>query len=1006
VSRRADRIRVLEPDANRRGDLFGRLAGDLFLALGYEVTHLNLQKTGRELDLVARHRTERRIALAECKATGRPIGGADLNKFYGALDGERRSRPEEVQGYFVSLSGFTASALEQEREFGGDRFVALDGPSAVEELVRGRILVSFEQALARVASEASVAPGLEVAPVVEVLGHEIGWLWCIRFRQKLKVTHYALVHAGGELLGAEAEAPVVAADEALGGKLRSLERVGPKPGRRPAASAADVAARYAAYLERECGSITFEGLPADQHAGGRPIRLERLFVPLRLRPLASRSVADAERGAVGEPIAAVFRTTTRLAVLGPPGAGKSTLIKRLAVAYSSAERRAQVADDLPDLDWQPLLVRCRQIAPADRPITEILEDLAPQAEMPELGEDFGAMVREALVTGRALLLVDGLDEISNPSERVGFVARLRTFLATYPTVSMVVTSRPAGFRVVGGRLADVCQHYSVAELSDTEIEQLTVAWHRSVAGGSGEITTALDVARRIISLDRVRRLATSPLLLTTLLLVRRWLGELPRKRSLLYGKAVEVLLMTWNVEAHEQIDADEAIPQLAFVAYTMTAEGVQTVPASRLAALLTQARAQLPEVLGYARIPVAEFVQRVEDRSSVMALVGQVEQDGRLVNLYEFKHLTIQEYLTALALADGFYSGRDNSRSLADVLRARLDDEAWKEVIPLAAVLAGRDAEPLIRDLIASVPLRTWPTSDERRRVQLLGRCLADEPQIAPALVDAACERLGRSFSLASDLPLLSDIRSSRYGARFEEMVTHGYMSGAPGFSEFAHTCAALVADDAGLFDEDVERWLAKLRRWMDAPDEDRRVRAALVAMHVSQGLKVMPRPAQPGRPGVAVEMWLVEVTPALIQNLRSTRAPLVHASCLALKAQAQRRRIPLGLTEDVLLAMLAVWRTAEDEGVQRGATDALAALPLLQREADPLRSVKGEDLSRFLNTEIRTIDPPSAREAAAVIVGYYAGDPWSDAELLELCRSIPSTFEGAIDALRQRLVR
>jgi hypothetical protein len=67
-------IRILEKDNNRRGDLFGRLMADLFVALGYEQPRLNIHKSGRELDLAAEHRLETRRAIAECKATADPRG--------------------------------------------------------------------------------------------------------------------------------------------------------------------------------------------------------------------------------------------------------------------------------------------------------------------------------------------------------------------------------------------------------------------------------------------------------------------------------------------------------------------------------------------------------------------------------------------------------------------------------------------------------------------------------------------------------------------------------------------------------------------------------------------------------------------------------------------------------------------------------------------------------------------------------------------------------------------
>ena len=106
-------IRILEKDSNRRGDLFGRLMADLFVALGYDQPRLNIHKTGRELDISADHRLEPRGAIGECKATSEPIGGADLNKFVGVLDAEQDGE-HPITGYFISLAGFTEPAIEQE----------------------------------------------------------------------------------------------------------------------------------------------------------------------------------------------------------------------------------------------------------------------------------------------------------------------------------------------------------------------------------------------------------------------------------------------------------------------------------------------------------------------------------------------------------------------------------------------------------------------------------------------------------------------------------------------------------------------------------------------------------------------------------------------------------------------------------------------------------------------------------------------------------------------------
>lgn len=144
-------IRILERDNNRRGDLFGRLVSDIFLSLGYDNVRLNVARSGLEIDVIAEHRFENRSAIAECKAVKEKIGGAEVNAFAGKLRTEARKAEagQSVSAYFISLSGFTETAIDQERDAGEGRIILMNGDQAVHELVKGRILVPHEQAVER-----------------------------------------------------------------------------------------------------------------------------------------------------------------------------------------------------------------------------------------------------------------------------------------------------------------------------------------------------------------------------------------------------------------------------------------------------------------------------------------------------------------------------------------------------------------------------------------------------------------------------------------------------------------------------------------------------------------------------------------------------------------------------------------------------------------------------------------------------------------------------------------
>jgi energy-coupling factor transporter ATP-binding protein EcfA2 len=1008
----ANGIRLLATDNNRKGDLFARLMRDLFHALGYEVGRLNIQKTGREIDLEAAHRVERRRALAECKATADPVGGSELNKFAGVLDLERaKAGGVRTEGYFVSLAGYTESAIEQERELSLPRFMTLDASDVVSELIQGRVLISPERATEAAGRVASAKRELRLLGTPELLAHDLGWLWLCVFGRGREASHFTVVHADGQVLARSLAADVAAADEGVGGVLDGLVYLAPDDGGEEVVSDRSHARdRYLEHLTAELGDITLEGLPADHEAGGRRIPLEDLFVPMHLELADGRRKTETggdeggtelheieptsdEDEPVRETVGAVLREATRVAVLAPPGGGKSTLLKRLAVAYASSDRRRLADDGLPDRNWFPLVIRCRHLGALARgSIRDALRSLPGRAEMPELEHPFDGFVAEALRSGEVLLLIDGLDEIADDQDRVTFAQQLRTFMATYPSTSLVVTSREAGFRAVAGVLASVCEHYRLAEFDDDDITSLTVSWHREVVGDTVTIRNeALHLAEAISLTDRVRRLARNPLLLTTLLLVKRWVGDLPRKRSVLYEKAIEVLLMTWNVEAHEPVDQEEAIPQLAFVAFEMTSEGEQAIPGPILGELLKAARDQMPEILGYARTPVHDFVKRVEDRSSVLVLTGHTMGDGGLVPTYEFRHLTFQEYLTAIAVAEGYYPGRQADDTVASILAPRIRNAQWREVIPLAAVRAGRRAAPLVELIVAAAeedrargefPDPDEPDAESAQPVVLLGRCLADEVLLPPPLVERAAEVYGRSRRWFRTEELTGEILSSRYGGALASIVEQGFTSGDSDFTEFAGVYSDVVVELAGdiqLLDPEV---LAGLREDIETQDSLGRTKAALLVMQAAFAARYSSLHSKLTEVG---RHALEDCASGLAAMLDSHEAHESYAASWAFAWLGQLDTVPQEVRPRILHSLLRIWRESVSEDAQATAAWALAGIPLIDRSESPF-GPSSPELERFVQSQYLTPEQgPLRREdrrPAALVVGYYLGAPWQDEEL------------------------
>ena len=934
-------IRILEKDNNRRGDLFGRLMADLFVALGYEQPRLNIHKSGREIDLSADHRLEPRRAIGECKATSEPIGGADLNKFVGVLDAEQEDK-RPITGYFISLDGFTEPAVEQEKQR-RTKIVTLTGSQVVSELVKGRILVTKDRATELAGRCCASLQDLILDPEAELLAHERGWIWAIYYTQGKARTHFVLIHSDGTPLARALAEEVIAADLECKGELEKLTCLNPEPptGSDIGTHIAEALDAYGRYIESECGYIQLDGLPADSEVGSRRLRLENLFVPLYLDVTVNTEGEKRimERQAVGTALA----EHPRLALLAAPGGGKSTLAKRLAIAYADPARREQIKDNLPPRDWLPLFFRCRELRSLARgSFAELLDALSQREPVRQHAAVFRTYVDRALLEGRILLLVDGLDEISDQGDRAAFVCTIRTALQAYPGIATVITSREAGFRHVAAHIAPVCTHAMLSPFDEDDICRLSVAWHREVVGNTEKVRMdAEKLASIIIENDRIQRLAVNPLLLTTLLLVKRWVGSLPTRRAVLYGKAVEVLLMTWNTEGHEPIPEEEALPQLCYVASTMMIDGVQKISRPKLTARLQEARDAMPTELGYVRNTVDQFVHRIEDRSSLLQMAGHDVEDGQLVEFFEFRHLTFQEFLTAQAMVKGWHRDAKDTDTLAGVLEQHFEKEEWCEVIPLAAALGGKKTEALIQRLTTNCQnqeLRPQApkkaNASKNYTLRALMNCLADEASARPEIIRAAIRELVCFGRAVSSMPAMSMLVQGRYGADFTSearkaflAATNDYINNAAWALSSAVWWKALESSGTAAYGHVAEQFVQLLA----SEDELVRCEGALGCVRLCWSLEFGKNPEMARDESAYIE-HLHKAGPALMRMLFSERQPTQYAATWAV-GWLGMQEIVMPIESDVIGRLFSFCLQKDHPDLADIAKGALIRQPIGSRE-------------------------------------------------------------------------
>lgn len=592
----------------------------------------------------------------------------------------------------------------------------------------------------------------------------------------------------------------------------------------------DLEARYRDQVLKSCEISDHATLSEDdRHLVMRDMEWWRLYVALRMRvetpasedandgtlqALEVRRLTRWGKDAVAEPVAQQLaslgerlKEARRLVVLGDPGAGKSTLLRWLATALLLRMKNHPDWRDLPDIttlpddEYLPILVRCRDLPEHAATLDDMLHHTLRKSEVTEAEcAKLRDLLRVRLKEGKALLLIDGLDEITQPGLRTRFSEQIEQIHRTYPDAPIVVTSRIVGYREMGYRIRSGFEHLTVADLTPADKDDFAKRWCAVTERTERRDTAAADLIRDIHSSDRIERLTGNPMLLTTMALVKRKVGKLPQRRVELYEKAVEVLL-NWRSAVDDALDKREALPQLEYLAYEMCRRGVQQLREDEVLELLRQVRLEYPQIHPLTQHTPEEFLALLERRTGMMIQSGHQRYNGQSYPVYEFRHLTFQEYLAGIALVQGHFPGRVRERSLAQnvaplagvVGEVRFSDflgpettvvENWREALRLCvAACNDDDVDAVLEAILEPLPDEQDTT---RARAVLAALCLADEPNVSDSVAGNALEKFssqvtngdegdgGGSIQSSLDMAAL-DLAASRWREKLQVVLLNRF---------------------------------------------------------------------------------------------------------------------------------------------------------------------------------------------------------------------------------------
>ena len=372
---------------------------------------------------------------------------------------------------------------------------------------------------------------------------------------------------------------------------------------------------------------------------------------------------------------------TKFFILGRPGAGKTTFLKRLAV------REAQRGAWGPCLGKTPIFVSLKQFAETKKPLLDFIVDQFAICHFP----DAKPFVEALLKSGQALVLFDGLDEVTKAAEaaddpRAGDAddRAVRQAVRRLPRGGHLPHRRhrvhlPAALHLPGnGGLRAGTGRYVCPG----------VVLGRRSAGGEREAGEPDAGGVAAAGACGNPRPGSQPPPVDAAVPELRRDVEFSARRAELYDEALQALLKKWDISrrierasVYKSLSVGRKQQMFARIAYDGFVQGEILFAQEDLEARLKAYLVHVPGMPDPIDIDAEVVLQEIIEQHGLFA-----EQSR---GLFSFAHLTFQEFYTAQ------YIKESAAPDALDALLARVDDNKWREVFLLTAEMLP-DATPFL----------------------------------------------------------------------------------------------------------------------------------------------------------------------------------------------------------------------------------------------------------------------------------------------------------------------
>lgn len=348
-------------------------------------------------------------------------------------------------------------------------------------------------------------------------------------------------------------------------------------------------------------------------------------------------------------------------VLGAPGAGKSTFLRKIGLESFKGKKGNFKHQAI------PVLLELKKFTESKIDLKALIEAEFTTCGFPKPKQ----FTEKALEQGKLLILLDGLDEV--PSVNVNSVIdAIQDFVDRYDKNRYIASCRTAAYRYNFKRFSDVI----LSEFDDEQIQQFINNWFRSEEDKqAGTAALCWELLERDEN-KAAKELAHSPILLTFLCLTYDKSQTFANNRSGLYKKALRILLEEWAAEKRIMRQAIYEGLSVELEEVLLSEIACEGFEADRLFIPKSQLVEQIKKFL-------SSNLNAPKQLSGEQVLDAIAIQQGILVerveDVYSFSHLTLQEYLTARYI---YAHGQ-----ISQMVEKYLTDKRWREVFLLTSGL-------------------------------------------------------------------------------------------------------------------------------------------------------------------------------------------------------------------------------------------------------------------------------------------------------------------------------